>query len=167
MKQKINYLKWAGYLFAFLFIYIIQTTPGILPSKVPFLLFGAVVVLAMFEGEIAGAAFGVIFGLLWDIQFGSVIGFNALLLMVIGVFAGLMISGLLQNKLVSYLIITAIGITFHFLIKWFFFSLLWGRQTSFLTTIYSFLFELLLGILFSIPIYYGGRTLSRRFAKVE
>ena len=167
MPHKINYLKWSGYLFAFLFLYIIQTTPSIFPVSMPFLLIGAVVALSMFEGEIAGAVFGVIFGLIWDIQFGSVIGFNALMLMTIGVFAGLMISGLFQNKLISFIIITAIGISFHYLIKWFFFDFLWGTQTSLVVFAYSFLSELLLGILFSIPLYYGTKYLCIRFAKIE
>jgi rod shape-determining protein MreD len=167
MSRKINYLKWAGYLFVFLILYVIQTTPSIFPISLPFLLIGAVVALAMFEGEITGAVFGVIFGLIWDIQFGSVIGFNALILMIIGVFAGLMISSLLQNKMISFIIITAIGISFHSLIKWFFFTFLWGTQTSLMVIAYSFLSELLLGLLFSIPLYFGAKYLCKRFARIE
>jgi rod shape-determining protein MreD len=163
MKQ-IYFIKWITYTIAFIFIFIFQSTPNILPKIFgigPLLLIPAVICVAMFEGESAGAIFGVIAGLLWDSQSGRLFGFNCLFLMLFGLAVGLLIQFLFRNTVVSTLLFTLVATIMLELLTWYFFYSLYGdNQIGFAllqiilpTTIYT--------LILTIPIYIGFKKLNR------
>jgi rod shape-determining protein MreD len=162
--RRINFVKWVTYTIVFIFIFVFQFTPFLLPKIFdvgPLLLIPAVICIAMFEGESAGAAFGVIAGLLWDSQSGRLFGFNCLFLMMFGLAVGLLIQNLFRNTVVSTLLFTLFSTIILELLTWYFFYNLYGdNQIGFAllqiilpTTIYT--------LILTIPIYIGFKKLSK------
>ena len=109
-------------IFAVLLIFcaVIQNTPGLLPEP-----FGAhqlavtvmVVCIAMYTGPGGGAAAGVAAGLLWDMYSTRLLGFNALLLLIIGCACGLLVRLLIRN-IVTALIFSALALLVHTFVYW-------------------------------------------------
>ena len=65
-----------------------------------------VICIGMFEREIAGAVLGMLAGILWDSVSPMGDGYNALLLMLAGAAAGLLIDYLMRNNLMTALLLS-------------------------------------------------------------
>lgn len=78
---------------SFILIFIVQSTPGILQimGVKPILLIPAMVSVAMYEGEFVGGVFGLLAGMLCDLGAFSFYGLYSMLLLLAGVFTGLMV----------------------------------------------------------------------------
>lgn len=123
-KSKINIARWFVFLLLLLLIDMLQNTSGLFPQVFgarALLLVPAVACLGMFEKETAGALFGLFAGLLWDTVSVQHSGFNSVFLMIFGCFCGLMVSHLMQNTLLSALILGAGGSVLYVLLYWLFF----------------------------------------------
>jgi len=169
VKIPYKYLKWTLYTVILLFMFFLQFTKGMLPQFFgtrPVLLIAFVVCLAMYEGDTYGGAFGLITGLLWDFSANRVFGYNAILLMAIGIVVGLIATYLMQNNIFSALILCGAAIFLVETSDWFFYYVLWGYDLPiyvffryyFLTMVYSAL---------SIPIYHYGFKLAKGKMKEE
>ena len=77
-------IKWGIYAVLLLILYCIQTAPSLLTihHTKPVLLIPLAVCIALFEGEIGSAVFGLITGFLWDFASGKVFGFYGMVLLV-------------------------------------------------------------------------------------
>lgn len=90
-------------------VHILQNTRGLFPE-----IFGVkanpliplVICIGMFEREIAGAVLGMLAGILWDSVSPMGDGYNALLLMLAGAAAGLLIDYLMRNNLMTALLLS-------------------------------------------------------------
>jgi len=119
------------YVLVVLFVGVLQNTRGAMPlifGARPMLLLPVVVVIAAFEGEMAGAAAGVGAGLLVDLYSVRLFGFTALLFMAAGCLAGLLIKHVVRNNFVSFMAMTAAALVGHGLIDWFFSYAIWGHE---------------------------------------
>ena len=91
-KRRALTVKWIVYILYFLLLFTLQQTPGALPVVMgvrPSLLLPAVVCVALYDQELFGAVFGVIAGVLWDLNsINRPFGYSALLLMAIGCLCG-------------------------------------------------------------------------------
>jgi len=124
-----KYLKWTFYTAILLLIYYMQFTTGLMPELIgirPLPVIPFVICVAMYEGEVYGGVFGIIAGLLWDFSANRVLGFNAIVLMILGIAVGLIITYLMQNNIYSAMILCGSSIFAIELFDWFFYYLLWG-----------------------------------------
>lgn len=67
---------------------------------------------------VGGAAAGVAAGLLWDMYSTRLLGFNALLLLVIGCACGLLVRLLIRNNLLSAMLLTAAALVIQGVADW-------------------------------------------------
>lgn len=76
--------KWVMYTLVFILAAVLQTTPGFLAmgSVKPIFILSLCLAVSVCEGEFAGAIFGAVGGLIWDMLAGRVIGFFAFGVMV-------------------------------------------------------------------------------------
>ena len=77
-----------------------------------FLLLPLVVSISMFEREIASALFGAFAGLLWDLSAGAD-GFNTLVIMLICAVCSILINRLMQNNIVTALVLSVSSIAVY------------------------------------------------------
>lgn len=102
----------------------------------------------MFEREIAGAVLGMLAGILWDSVSPMGDGYNALLLMLAGAAAGLLIDYLMRNNLMTALLLSGFACLIYSVFYVVFFLLANGvDSTGYLliryyipAAVYSFLF---------------------------
>lgn len=157
MKQKRkDIIRWCILTLFLLVLFLLQTTPGLLPvlgKAGAMLLIPAVVCIGMFERETAGAFFGLIAGLLWDMASAQPIGFHSIILMCVGCISGLLITHLMRNSLLSGLLLGIVGIVLHTMLYWVFFVLLRGYSGA-VTLLYSQFFPSMLYTAFFIPLFY-------------
>ena len=78
-------VKWICYALLGLLCAVLQTTPGLFQfgAARPLWLLPLALAVAVFEGEVAGAVFGAVCGLLWDWLAGRTVGMLALELLLL------------------------------------------------------------------------------------
>lgn len=109
--------KYAVYVLILLAAHLFQNSLRIFPAVFgarPALLISAAVCIAMFEGEIVGAAAGLIAGALWDTVTVAADGYNALFLMVACAFCGVFLRVFLRNNILTYLWINTLITIIYF-----------------------------------------------------
>lgn len=133
-KHRALTVKWIVYILYFLLLFTLQQTPGALPVVMgvrPSLLLPAVVCVALYDQELFGAVFGVIAGVLWDLNsIDRPFGYSALLLMAIGCLCGLLITFFMRNNFFTALLLTIPAIAVYEGITWFIFTFLMGEPNS-------------------------------------
>lgn len=84
-RNRSQMLKWGSYALGLLLCTMLQTTPGLfqLGQAKPLYLLPLCLAVAMFEGEFAGALFGMVCGLMWDYTAGRTVGMLALELLIL------------------------------------------------------------------------------------
>lgn len=84
-RSRSQLFKWGCYVLLMLLCTVLQTTPGLFQfgAAKPLWLLPLALAVAVFEGEFAGALFGVVCGLMWDYTAGRTVGMLALELMVL------------------------------------------------------------------------------------
>ena len=165
-----NILKWTVYALGVWFVAVLQGDPHLIPrvmGMAPLLIVPCVTAIAMQEGEIPGAVFGVLGGLVWDVGDGSVFGYNALFLLVVCVAAALLVQFLFRNTLAAEVLFTAIFTLIHGCVTWFFYVYMRGNVDfahAFLCTILP---TTAYTMLFSVPLYYLVRLARRKLTPAE
>ncbi len=123
MWKKKRYWKWAALALIGLLLFITQEALPEIFSVPVNLLLPFVLVTAIYEGPVVGGAYGIYCGLLSDIFF-SPFGYTALIYLILGCAAGLVMIYLRQALTVA-LIFTLIGGLFYFTLTWFLFYYFW------------------------------------------
>ena len=90
------------------------------------------VYISMFEGELAGAVIGIVGGLFWDTAADKLLGFNAIIMMVICVSAALLVMYLVRVNVWNALLFVFAGALLQGLIDFFFYYLIWDYDYSYL-----------------------------------
>lgn len=117
-KKKIKVKRYCIYILILLSAHIFQNSIRIFPSIFglrPVLLISAAMCVAMFEGELVGAAAGLIAGGLWDTVTAASDGYNAMFLMLSCAVCGTLVRIFLQNNIITYSIMNAASTVFYFL----------------------------------------------------
>lgn len=167
---RLKAIRFAAYAMELLVLFVLQETPGLIPavaSARPLLVLPAAVSIAMFEGETASMAFGLLGGLLLDFGHGSVLGFHALLLAAGCYLISLVAANLLQSNFLSALLLTAAAVAVVVLLQWLFYFVLRGYEHAgyALTAHYVPLFcytELIMPL-----VYYFNRALALQIRSKE
>lgn len=147
------------YILEIYILYAIQQTPEFnLFKNSCFWIVSGFVCISMFEKEFVSMAFGVLSGLLIDLSFGNFLGFNALILGLIGYLVGVIFSYYIKTNFISSMFISGfIAALVIFLNLWINFSALeFGNEY-----IRSNYFSIVLSsALATLPLYFLNRTIS-------
>lgn len=115
------YLRWVAYGLLLLLVSLLQAAPRLFPAFFgahPAPLLPLIVCIAMFEGPMVGAAFGVGGGLLWALYADRLFGLDALLLLVIGCMCGLLVQVFLRNNWLTALLLNGTVLLLYVLCDW-------------------------------------------------
>lgn len=167
MEQKtlrLYILKNVLYTLLVLLCYVAQETPRLLTvaGVRPVVVIGAVVAIAMVEGEFAGGLFGLLAGLLCDTAAFHFFGVASIFFLVLGTAAGLLIIYLVQSNLRSAFLITgSFALAYLFASHYFIYGI-WGYEGAarllLIQTLPSVLYTALWGtLLFALVRHLAGR----------
>lgn len=111
--NKPKYIRWAIFGAVLIASVLLQNSVGglleIFGARV-FLCIPFCIAIAMFEREVPAAIFGAFAGAIWDVSSG-IDGFNTFVLMILCAVSSLLISHLMQNNLITALVLGAGSIT--------------------------------------------------------
>lgn len=147
-----------------LLILILQNAPSFFPTiwyARPLPLISYVVCVAALEGAKAGAIIGALSGVLWGLYAMRVFGFDALLLMLIGLVAGLLVEWLLRANFLSSMLLCAASALVYALIEWFCSYIVFYKPTAFSVLFQAYLPNCLYTILLSPVVYWVVLRLAR------
>ncbi len=164
------YLKWGALFFIFLFIHVLQSTPGLFPQffgTTPVLIIPAAVTVSMFLRDAEAAAVGLCCGLLWDAGGPYLLGFNALILMACCCAASLMITYLMRNNFLSALILGTGTLVLQALLWWFFYHVIWSSRIQVSLLLYNVLPRVAYSAVFIVPFYFGARYLNGKLDELQ
>ncbi len=125
------------------------------------------VVLGMFERETYGLYYGLLAGIMWDINVGPGDGFNAFFFALVGFGCGLLMTYLMMNNLITASILCSLWTLIYFLVSWIFFVAAKGIDGSFTVLLTDYLPTALVNIL-TLPVcYYAVRAVMKTFKLME
>lgn len=163
-------IKWVIYVVAVLIIVVLQFTPSAIPEiyhASPMLMVPCVVSVAMFEGETAGAIFGITAGFIWDSQSARLFGFNAFFLLFFGLFVGLLVKYIFKNNIISALLFNLALALLLEIFTWFFCLDLFGDRAFLFALLNDIIPTSLYTLALSVPIYFGVRKLNYKLTPEE
>ncbi len=158
-------LRWFAYFIELIIFYIVQNTPGLLPEFLgarPLLLVSTALSIAMFEGETAGVGVGLIAGLLIDFSAGTILGFHAIVLVILCFFVGLLTMNLIRTNLFTALFVSAIAIPIVYLLQWLFYYAIWDYGDSGYALVNHVLPRMLYTFLTVPVVYFFNRAIGHR-----
>ena len=113
MEGRYRFIRYFAYALELLVLYMIQQTPGFLPSLFgarPILIIPAVLAIAMFEPEIPAMAFGIFGGLLIDFGIGDALGFHGIMLGVACYVISALSANLLRTNLLTSFLVNTVSL---------------------------------------------------------
>ncbi len=157
-------IKWGIYAVLLLLLYCIQTAPSLLTIHhvKPVLLIPLAVCIALYEGEVGSAVFGLVTGFLWDFASGKVFGFYGMVLMICCLLAALLSMYLVRVNVINALL--AVGAVSLICSIWnfLFYYLIWGFSGVWLSFV-QLLFTSLYTTVFAVPLFYLIRLIATKF----
>ena len=147
-----------------LVILLLQNAPSFFPTiwhARPIPLVSYVVCVAALEGAKGGAIIGALSGVFWGLYAFRVFGFDALLLMLIGVIAGLLVEWLLRANFLSAMVLCAASVLAYVLIEWFCSYIVFYKPTAFSVLFQAYLPNGVYTILLSPVVYWIVLRLAR------
>lgn len=157
--NKPKYIRWAIFCGLLTVAVLLQNSVGglseIFGARV-FISIPLCVAVAMFEREVPAAIFGAFAGALWDVS-GGADGFNTLVLMVICAVCSLLISHLMQNNVVTSLVLGVGSVAAYEII--YITVRLWGTGNPIRQIFTFYLPSLALTVIFVPVCYYVIRTI--------
>lgn len=129
-KDKHPILKYGLYALLAIVLCIVQNTPGffMLWGYKPMLLVAMSVVIAIFEGELAGGLFGAFAGFLCDLYGGEKVGYTALMLFLCCVLVGLSVQTFMHPSAVNSVLFTFLTMIIIRSVSFFFVIVLPGHN---------------------------------------
>lgn len=121
--------KYAVYAFTLLFLYILQTTPGlfVIFDTKPMLVLPAAIAIAMYEGELVGGIYGAFAGLLSDMGSSMLFGFGGLLLAFFCIVTGLLVVHLMHCNVWNAILYVAVAMLIKGSLAFLFGFGMWGH----------------------------------------
>lgn len=163
-----SYAAWLVYGLGALCVLLLQSAPHFFPTlwgarPVPLVLF--VTCVALCEGAQLGAMIGALAGLLWGIYSFRLFGFDALVLMLIGLAAGLLVEWLLRANFLSAVLLCAGATLTQALLEWLFCYVLFWKEQSVTVLWRVFLPNCLYTVVLTPLMYWAVRGLARRIRR--
>lgn len=132
--QQKNYLPWLLYGLATLLVLLLQTAPNFFPTVFharPLPLVAFVICLAVLGGARTGASVGVLAGVLWGVFSFRLFALDALVLMMFGLTAGLLVEWYLRANFYTAMLLCAGGTFLYVLLEWFFCYVIFQKENLF------------------------------------
>ena len=150
--------------------FLLQTTDGLrlhIGNITLVLVLPLLSCICMFEKERLACWYGLFVGLLLDVVSPSMVGYNALILLLICTFIGWISTNYLRNTLLTNLVMGSLLIFLYESLYWLFFVEF--KNTAGASGIYfgRFLPTILLNILLIVPIFFIVLYINRHFKKTE
>jgi len=150
--------------------FLLQTTYGFMPhiGQVKILpLLPLLSCICMFEKEKCACWYGLFAGLLMDVVSASMVGYHALITMILCTFIGWMSTNYLRNTLLTNLVMGSLFIFLSQSLYWLFFVEF--KQTAGASGIYFSLYlpTIILNILLVIPFFFLVLAIHKKFKKEE
>ncbi|MBP5303751.1 MAG: rod shape-determining protein MreD [Clostridia bacterium] len=126
---KQDWMRWTAFGVILLLSCFIQMAPFSLQiaGAKPLLLIAFTVCIALFVGPLGGGIAGAFAGFLWDIFSTRTLGFNAIILLVVGTACGLLIWMMMRNNILTAVLLTAGACLTQIILDWGFHYLLFDR----------------------------------------
>lgn len=171
MNKKMQYsvMHYALCALIFFFIYILQSTPGILEfwGYKPLPLAACVVAVAMLEHEYTGGLFGAFAGMLCDLNANTYFGFNAVMFLLCGVAVGLLCEYLTQRNMRNCVVFTAAFLVILCSVNYFFQFGIYSYSDAELFWLKRTLGTTLPTVVFTPLIYWGFGQIHKIFEKYK
>jgi len=166
-RRKKAVLKWTLYSLLFFVAFIFQTTVDLFRifGVKPILILPIILFIAMMEGEWAGALVGVIGGLFWDVAADKLIGFNAIILLLLTVSAALLSMYLIRVNFWNSILVVLASALIQGLIDFLFSYLIWGHEFTYVILLRMILPTVAYTVLVSAPIFFLMRKIHRSFTE--
>ncbi len=113
--------KWIVYAIEIFLIYILQSTPALIPEicgEKPMLVVICAISIALFEGDVTGMWFGLGAGLLMDTGSTAPFGFYGLILLILCFGCGTLVMYLMRNNAVTSLILGFVAVVAVSVVQW-------------------------------------------------
>lgn len=156
-------MRYLAYTLEIFIVFMLQQTPGLFPEIFggrPVLLIPAAFTIAMVENTIPSSAFGVFAGMMMDYGFGGVLGFNALILMLICFLISILSRAVWQVNLGTAVLTCAWSIAVVILLGWVFQYLLVGYSSPLYALTNRYLPKYLYTLLFAPLIFLLNKGIS-------
>ena len=125
------------------------------------------VVLGMFERETYGLYYGLLAGIMWDMNLGTGDGFNAFFLALIGFTCGLLMTYLMMNNFITASILCSLWTVLYLFVSWLVFVAAKGVDGGASLLLTDYIPTMLLNI-FTLPLYYYSvRAVMKKFKLME
>ena len=164
-RSRSQILKWGCYVLGLFVCTALQTTPGLfrLGEAKPLLLLPLCLAVAVFEGEFAGALFGMVCGLMWDYTAGRTVGMLALEIMLLCFAVGVLVQLYLQSAPGNFVVICAAAAWLLLSCDWLFFYYMPGYSGAAQRYLLFVLPSVLLTVLPALVEFYIVRRISTEF----
>ncbi len=161
--------KWALYSALLVLCAVLQTTPGLfqIGAVKPVFILPLCVAVAAYEGEFAGALFGMVGGLMWDYTAGIIVGIFAILMLVTCFLVSLVIQLYLRCSPFNYFMITLVCNWALLSIDFSFFYYMPGYYNPWYeygTVVVPMAFY---GALFAMPLFWVVRNITEKICLIE
>ncbi len=159
-----SYITWLVYGLGALLVMLMQTAPRFFPTVLyarptPLILF--VVCVGLFGGARIGALIGLLGGLLWDIYAFRLFGFDALVLMLIGLAAGLLVEWLLRANFITAMLLCGGAVLTHALLDWLFCHVIFLEEQLFSLFFKQYIPNAIYSMVLAPLMYYAVLLLAR------
>lgn len=168
-QRKKNGVKWLLYIITLFLAFILQTTVGLFQifGVKPILILPVMIYISMFEGELAGAIIGIVGGLFWDTAADKLLGFNAIIMMLVCISVALLVMYLIRVNVWNAVLFVFAGALLQGLIDFFFYYLIWDYDYSYLILWKKILPTVIYTTLISPLIFFVIRKISYTFSEIE
>lgn len=167
-REKIrSFVRWALYSAVLLIFYLIETNP-LIRGFCPLLIIPLATAVAMSEGDLAAGVFGAVCGLMLDMANGvTVLGFSALWLLCLCPAITLLSQFWMRVSALSHFVMNAAACIFMAFMDMIFLHWVWERSQSVISLKHAVLPSYGGAILFSIPIFWLVRLISRKLRPTD
>ncbi|MBR3969203.1 MAG: rod shape-determining protein MreD [Clostridia bacterium] len=153
----------------FIVLFYIQYN-GIFSIKIaqanPLLCIAFLVTMCMFCSELTSTITGLVLGIFIDTVTATPPGFNALLLMVLGLAVSLIVKHLFNNNIFSAIALCTMCATIYYLLRWLLHFAFVSSVAENLTYLLQIaLPSVLYTVVFAVPFYYFQKALHKKFYK--
>ena len=159
-------IKYSLYTVLIILLYVLQSTPGFLLifDVKPNLAVPAAICIAMREGEFVGGLYGAFAGALCDLGGPYIFGLNAIIFLIAGTAAGLLVIYMLRPGVINFVFLTAGALFTRSLLDYLFHYAMWEYENVWMVLVY----HLLPGVLYSAAVsplcYFAANSIYKYFA---
>lgn len=156
------FMRWFLYAAVLLLFYLWETNP-LIKGFCPLLIIPLATAVAMYEGELAAAVFGVSCGLMLDMASGTILGFSSLWLLgmcpVVSLLSQLCVKiNAASHFVVNFAVTLVMGFLDFLFIHW-----VWEGGQSHIAFVHEVLPAYLGSVIGAVPVYFIVKLISRRF----